>query len=73
MVPQYKPVAAAHLFKSALLGKALAPELPMKELEEASDAAFFGNDTTKGLMDLWVERAQGEEFVGGAKRAAAPS
>ena len=46
---------------------------PGEEITEDDLAAFFGNDTTKGLMYLWVERAQGEEFVGGAKRAAAPS
>ena len=68
MVPQYRPVAALHLFKRALAGLPLAPLLPDKDIATDSDADFFGDENTLGALSRWVEWAEGVQFVEGTRQ-----
>jgi len=68
MVPQYRPVAALHLFKRALAGRPLAPLLPEEDIASDSDADFFGDETTPGALSRWVESAEASGFTNRARR-----
>ncbi|QDZ21816.1 carboxypeptidase [Chloropicon primus] len=65
MVPQYKPVAAFHLFVRGLLNKPLSPPINMTEVADLSDAAFYGsaNSDAMGMMGDWVEEAMSKEYT----------
>lgn len=65
MVPQYKPLAAFHLFVRGLLNKPLAPPLNQTCLEGdgCSDDEFFGYNDTMGYLGNWVKKAQSPEYT----------
>ena len=63
MVPQYKPVAAFHLFVRGLNNKPLSPKLNMSTLTNSTDDDFFGHDGKEGYLGKWVAEAQGTDYT----------
>ena len=69
MVPQYKPVAALHMFKRGLASMMLSPLLNETAINDASDASFFGSDTEAGYLGEWVRVAQSPAYLRDAAHA----
>lgn len=73
MVPQYKPIAAFHLFVQGLWNKPLSPPLNVSAVANATDAEFFGSSNTTGYMGDWVKEASSNSYTDNTKRHFRPN
>jgi hypothetical protein len=68
MVPQYKPIAAFHLFVQGLWNKPLSPTLNVSAIANTTDSEFFGSSNTTGYMGDWVAEASSSSYTDNTKR-----